>query len=145
MYIDESGTTYANHDAVRRSLKHVSLPRVLTDEILARFGIRPLEVEPDPETAPTEVVDEELRLVNGVWVKVKVKREATPEELAAKTEAKVAAVKERIDRILAETDWTQLLDTPTAKQQSFAAYRALVRDVKKQAGYPFDITWPVRP
>lgn len=51
------------------------------------------------------------------------------------------------DKLLAETDWTELMDTAlsTASKKEFRAYRQALRDVPQQAGYPNTINWPVKP
>jgi hypothetical protein len=45
---------------------------------------------------------------------------------------------------LAACDWTQLADS-SADKGSWAAYRQALRDVTAQAGFPWDVTWPVEP
>lgn len=45
---------------------------------------------------------------------------------------------------LAESDWTQLADAPVDKAV-WATYRQALRDITKEAGFPWDITWPVAP
>lgn len=62
------------------------------------------------------------------------------------------------NKLLAETDWTQSLDTPEAKRNAFAVYRQQLRDFTKAPGFPwhnvvaipgdFDLSkapWPVKP
>jgi hypothetical protein len=61
----------------------------------------------------------------------------TDEEIAAQVRA------ER-DRLLAESDWTQVLDAPV-DQDAWAAYRQALRDVPQQEGFPHDVAWPVKP
>ena len=47
------------------------------------------------------------------------------------------------DLRLTETDWWALSDrTMTAEQ---TAYRQALRDITGQAGFPTNITWPVKP
>lgn len=48
------------------------------------------------------------------------------------------------NRLLTETDWTQVADAPVDKA-AWAAYRQALRDVPQQAGFPTSITWPVKP
>ena len=45
---------------------------------------------------------------------------------------------------LAETDWTQVADAPVS-QEDWAAYRALLRSIPEQEGFPNEVTWPVEP
>ena len=69
----------------------------------------------------------------------------TAEELAAARDA-AAAARSRAERNrrLAASDWTQVADAPV-DQAAWAAYRAALRDVTGQAGFPYDLTWPTPP
>jgi len=55
-----------------------------------------------------------------------------------------AQIRSERDRLLKEFDWTQLPDAPV-DQQAWAEYRQALRDVPQQAGFPTEITWPVKP
>ena len=48
------------------------------------------------------------------------------------------------DRLLAESDWTQITDAPV-DQAAWAVYRQELRDVPQQAGFPHDVVWPTEP
>lgn len=50
------------------------------------------------------------------------------------------------DKLLAESDWTILVDVPLseASKTNWMAYRQSLRDITNQAN-PFNITWPVKP
>ena len=45
---------------------------------------------------------------------------------------------------LADCDWTQLPDAPV-DTAAWATYRQELRDVTAQAGFPWDVQWPVAP
>lgn len=51
------------------------------------------------------------------------------------------------DKLLAETDWTQVLDAPidAATREAYRAYRQALRDLPEQEGFPGTITWPEMP
>ena len=51
------------------------------------------------------------------------------------------------DKLLAATDWTQVLDAPidAATRESYRAYRQALRDLPEQEGFPGTITWPELP
>ena len=77
----------------------------------------------------------------------------TPDATAAQQESAYKAAKDaeqaklvRADRAsrLAECDWTQLADAPV-DNLSWAVYRQALRDIPTQAGFPWNITWPVKP
>jgi hypothetical protein len=46
---------------------------------------------------------------------------------------------------LAESDWSQLPDVPSALREKWADYRQALRDISQQEGFPFDIEWPSMP
>ena len=48
------------------------------------------------------------------------------------------------NRLLADSDWTQVPDAPV-DQAAWATYRQALRDVPEQAGFPEDINWPQIP
>lgn len=58
-----------------------------------------------------------------------------------------ARARRRRDALLRDSDWTQLPDTPLTddQRQSWSAYRASLRDVPQQDGFPTTITWPDAP
>ena len=68
----------------------------------------------------------------------------TQEEIDAAAASKAAQVRSQRNRLLSECDWTQLQDAPV-NQQAWANYRQTLRDVTKQAGFPWDIAWPEKP
>jgi len=61
-----------------------------------------------------------------------------------RTQLKADEVRGERDRLLAETDWTQVADAPV-DAQAWADYRQALRDVPDQTGFPSDVTWPSKP
>jgi hypothetical protein len=53
-------------------------------------------------------------------------------------------VRDKRNKLLAESDWTQLSDSP-ADRAAWAAYRQTLRDISAQAGFPWEVTWPAKP
>lgn len=47
--------------------------------------------------------------------------------------------------LLRESDWTQLPDAPLALKSAWAEYRAQLRDLPNQEGFPSNVVWPVAP
>lgn len=56
-------------------------------------------------------------------------------------------IRARRDKLLAETDWTQVLDAPidTETREAYRAYRQALRDVTEQEGFPTAVVWPELP
>jgi len=48
------------------------------------------------------------------------------------------------DKMLSQTDWTQIADAPVDKG-AWAIYRQALRDIPQQEGFPDDVHWPPRP
>ena len=99
---------------------------------------------------PDEVMDGWI-LTNGTWA-APVIYTPSAEELAARAEAQLTATKESLSASvrternakLAETDWTQIIDS-TADKAAWATYRQALRDITTQAGFPLTVEWPVQP
>lgn len=70
-------------------------------------------------------------------------RPMTSEERQAVLDTKWSEVRIQRNRYLADTDWTQLPDSPTDKSV-WATYRQALRDITQQDD-PFNIVWPVLP
>ena len=63
---------------------------------------------------------------------------------AQKDAEQAKSVREQRNTKLAECDWTQLADAPV-DQGAWSTYRQVLRDLTKQAGFPWDIEWPAQP
>jgi len=69
----------------------------------------------------------------------------TAEQLEAeRLEAKANQVRAERDRLLTDTDWTQVADAPVVSLE-WQPYRQGLRDVPQQSGFPDSVTWPTPP
>ena len=57
---------------------------------------------------------------------------------------KAEQVRKKRDRLLADSDWTQVPDAPV-DQAAWATYRQKLRDLPQQKGFPSKVTWPKKP
>jgi len=55
--------------------------------------------------------------------------------------------REMRNKLLAETDWTQMPDSPLSNElrEAYRVYRQALRDITAQEGFPASITWPELP
>jgi hypothetical protein len=69
------------------------------------------------------------------------------EAKAAKDAEAAKAVRADRDKRIAETDWIVIknLELNQNVPGVWEVYRQGLRDVPAQAGFPWDITWPVKP
>jgi hypothetical protein len=59
---------------------------------------------------------------------------------AIKDAEQAKAVRDSRNVKLSESDWTQLSDS-TANKEAWATYRQALRDITKQSGFPWEVTW----
>lgn len=57
------------------------------------------------------------------------------------------SVRAERDRLLDESDWTQVTDSPLSpgKMADWSVYRQTLRDIPKQPGFPRAVVWPEKP
>lgn len=97
--------------------------------------------------------------INGKWYTKYVLGPIFTDRSATETEPAMSAVEQeaaykaqkdaeraknvRADRNkrIADCDWTQLPDAPV-DAAVWATYRQALRDISKQAGFPWEVTWP---
>lgn len=65
----------------------------------------------------------------------------TEQELKERIRNEWTAIRQQRNRLLSESDWTQLADSPADKNK-WAVYRQELRDITTQED-PFSIVWPV--
>lgn len=53
-------------------------------------------------------------------------------------------IRKQRNRLLTESDWTQIPDC-TVDKQAWAEYRQALRDITKQVGFPTDVVFPTKP
>ena len=130
---------------LRRANPGTSFPKKISDEVAAGFNCFP--VTPATQPADDHTVNLERTAVKqgDQWVEEWVSTPATPEQIAERTEAKAAEVRQQRNELLAASDWTQLPDAPTKDAQAWIAYRQALRDLASQPGFPYAVTWPEKP
>lgn len=83
-----------------------------------------------------------------VWVEGATTEEVAAWELEHPAPVKTSeAVRTRRDKLLAETDWTQVLDAPidAVTREAYRAYRQALRDIPEQPEFPGEVVWPELP
>lgn len=117
----------------------------LTIEILHENGADP--VLEGPQANPTRyqiAFRDGVEEINGQWFTKYSIVDMTDEEKVAKDAARAKAVREDRNKRLADCDWTQLSDAPVDRA-AWASYRQELRDISKQTGFPWEVTWPSTP
>ncbi|NWO06879.1 MAG: hypothetical protein HLX50_14640 [Alteromonadaceae bacterium] len=66
----------------------------------------------------------------------------SPDQVKAeKHEAAAQAVRNKRDKLIAETDFYMLPDAPAAPD-GLTEYRQALRDITEQTNFPIDVQWP---
>ena len=117
----------------------VSFSRESTEEDARANGLVPI-VGDEPAYNP-----ERERLVGPRYVigSGQVERVFTVE--AIPDEQKASQVRAERNAKIAASDWTQGKDIPDNISSVWATYRQALRDVPKQAGFPWKVEWPKQP
>jgi hypothetical protein len=104
-----------------------------------------VELTPQPQiTYAQNVVEDTPEDNSGSWRQRWSITDATPEQIAQRTEDQSQAVRDDRNQRLTFCDWTQLPDSP-ADHETWATYRQELRDVTAQPGFPWDVVWPEAP
>lgn len=121
----------------------ISFPSDFPSDLLAEYGVHSYADDPAPAHDPMvqSLVPGAFRVdVNGNWF-----RGVVVENLqAAEASMNVRAAR---DEKLTNSDWSQLQDAglSTTSTAAWADYRAALRDITNQAGFPYSVTWPTQP
>jgi hypothetical protein len=105
-----------------------------SDEFLAERGAVKVNLFKPHDRATEKLVSCDPYVENGWAYTVEVQAK-TAEEIAADTGSLAANVRAQRDRLLADSDWTQLADAPV-DQAAWATYRQALRDLPEQEGFP---------
>ena len=131
---------------VRRKFPNTSFPRDLEGSDLSDFGVVTVQTVAPPTFDPNlqKVEPADPTLVDGVWQQVWNVVDLTAEEIQERTTAKASEIRGIRNELLTTSDWTQVSDSPV-DAAAWAAYRAELRAVPEQAGFPDNVVWPTAP
>ena len=118
-----------------------SFPQNISDELLESYGVFKVVPTPvPPYNKKTESIVRNLEQLNGTWVET-WSVELIDEESAATN------IRGYRTKLLKESDWTQLVDSPlnADTKLAWALYRETLRMIPQQAGFPWNVTWPPQP
>lgn len=122
-----------------------SFPNDMSDEMLADWDVYPVTVSEQPSFPADQmpVMDLNPTLTSTGWVVGWTLRSLTQEEL----DGVIKSIRSTRDGLLENCDWTQLSDSPLSDSDKslWHTYRAELRNVPQQSGFPVDVTWPVIP
>lgn len=159
MYVKAAGSTvliypYSEAD-LRSDNPQTSFPPVLSEQLLANYGMYHVINQPQPEYDPATQYVETMNkpvLIDDVWVLQKVVVDMTPAQIQARDDRLKGDNKKQAEQLLDETDWTTIPDVsdPTvsepylANSAEFASYRNQIRKIAVNPPVVVEV-WPVEP
>lgn len=130
---------------LRKDHPDVSFPKEFTDELLSGYGVFPVADSERPQTdASTLLVEGEPVNVNGTWVRSFDVVAKSAEQIESEYQQQAESIRSERNRLLSETDWTQLADSPV-DNVAWITYRQALRDITNQGGFPFNVIFPTKP
>jgi hypothetical protein len=133
---------------LRNQFKHIILPAKIPSTILEEnniFSVEILEAMSYDSTNYKCTRHEQPVYLNNQWVLGYDIIEYSDEEKNLKLFEFTQNIRERRNKLLAESDWTQLKDVQEPVSSKWQIYRQGLRDLPSQDGFPFNITWPLKP
>tara|TARA_R110000868_G_scaffold123148_2_gene326340 strand:- start:30 stop:476 length:447 start_codon:yes stop_codon:yes gene_type:complete len=119
---------------------------VTTTEVLEALGADVVLEGPQAQPTRYQIAfrDGVIQDDQGRWFTKYSVADMDSEAIASKNAEQAKSVREQRSTKLADSDWTQVADSPVDKT-AWATYRQALRDVTLQSGFPWDITWPESP
>lgn len=139
--IDGSNITVADYTALFPNTSFP--PSGPSQEWLNENGCMPVNLwlQYDPDTQKLVPADP---YINGDWVYTVVVEPLTPEEIAQREQSAKAQNKAQAERLLQDSDWSQMPDVALVNKSDWTNYRSDVRAIAINP--PVAVTeWPVKP
>lgn len=137
---------------LRRDNPNTSFPKKVPEATMAAFGMLPVTHADTPSYDPmTQRIEHSSQpvLQDGSWVIAKTVVALTTDEITAKNDREALEMRKERDSLLADTDWTQMNDSPLSNEDktAWATYRQELRDISDLDAWPYlaDEDWPVAP
>lgn len=131
---------------LRKDNPNTSFSRVISNEVLAEFGVVTVVVTGHPEVDHTKTVTEGMPVFNNNlarWEQNWIVADASSEELAQRTDEKATQIRAERNALLAATDWRFRSDMNPS--QEWKDYCQALRDITEQSGFPWNVVWPQEP
>jgi hypothetical protein len=116
-----------------------------TDEVLEALGADAVFEGPQPMAGRYQIVYRDgVEQTAGKWYTKYSVADLDADAIVVKDAEQAKNMRAQRNQKLKDSDWSQVADAPVDKAV-WAAYRQALRDVPAQAGFPWDINWPVAP
>ena len=139
-YYDIANSKAVSERQVLRDNPNTSFALPLSDSALADLNLVRLteDTKPAYDSATEKVIEDVIEVRDGIAYQTYTVIARPAEAIANELANKKAQVRAQRDARLAETDWAMMPDSPLIAYDKdlMASYRAALRDVPAQAGFP---------
>lgn len=148
-YVQAQGDNFIRHifdvEPTQWDADNYCYARRLTEEQVEHFGVHKKQIVTPPyHNAATQHLEEgPALLIDGVWTQNYIVSDLSADESAEKVGAQWNVIRVERNKLLIESDWTQLPDAPV-DAAAWATHRQALRDITTEAN-PFAIVWPESP
>jgi hypothetical protein len=137
-------------DDLKKDNPQTSFPDQVSDALLAEHGVVTVVVTTKPDTDHTKNVafgTPKFNQDTQQWETVWIVEDASQDEINERVLAETEKVRNERNVLIAATDWLVVkhLELNENIPGKWEVYRQALRDVPAQAGFPFNISWPVKP
>lgn len=129
---------------IRVQMPNVSFAANVSNEELEQFGYFLVTPTDEPAFDYTKNVVRGAVAGDSGLVESWQETAASQDEVAERVANKSNEVRAERDAKLASSDWTQVADA-TVDKAAWATYRQALRDIPQQAGFPYNVIFPVTP
>lgn len=130
---------------VKRENPRVSFPEPLDADSLRLLSLVEVKESRKPECDWDEILVEGAPVKDGPkWVRTWSVEKAPAWKLGTRMLRQWEIERRKRDALLAQSDWTQLADSPVDRA-AWAEYRQALRDLPEAHPNPFTLTWPEPP
>jgi hypothetical protein len=126
---------------LRQEHPNTSFPSPISNSVLAEYNVYPVTIATPPQyDNKTHRAVQGVANVSGTWVQTWTLKELPFEQASSN-------VRGHRNYLLAESDWTQLPDSPLNldAKGAWQLYRETLRMIPQQQGFPWNVTWPPEP
>ena len=151
---NDTGQIFNSDGELRLAYSNISFPVNLDQNAFDFANVSTVVEVPPPNITELQRVDYDgVQLINGNWSDVwsiHPKYDDLAEQAAweaACVEGQWSTIRGERDRLLIQSDWTQLVDCPLSSEQKalWITYRQDLRDVPQTQTDPLNIIWPTLP
>lgn len=129
-----------------KNWENVSNFYLLDNETLREYGWFPFRFVEAPNMDNSVISGSYFEITEDEVVEYQTRRPKTEKEIQEEIESKWRDIREKRNRLLLESDWTQLSDSPFSieKKEEWSIYRQELRDITNYPS-PDQVVWPSEP